>query len=969
MKSLVFRVANRLFPLRTKRRRVIVIWYRTLAGARSSYKSAKESSPLWPTKRPGTRRYGRWIRTHDHALRGHRKVESKLPLLVIVERHESTSSREIQRTIKSLKANDNTLLRLLVLKTGELFTLQDPDSAQGFVIVVKAGSVFSPHSLAAIEQHHRADPAAGLITFDSDVRRFMGRRRSPRFRPSWSPETLLGANYLGRSFAVSTRTIARVGHLKVDDRGVWRFLLEAQFDNREVSRLPLVLLSESVRTEDIVNPDDAQMVVEVLSQRGESATAVVDSGVVRTFFEPSVMPLVSIVIPTRHNRTNLEVLLASLSKTDYPSFDVMIVDNGEQTDANIVWYERWRGNLELTVSWWTEQPFNYSRVNNVAARATRGEVLVLLNDDTEIVDPRWLREVVGHLCRNGVGSVGVQHRRADGRIQHGGVVIGPGGFADNLFAGLKPNSETLLGPTAWYRNTLAVTAACVAIRRSDFEDVTGLDEKLVLCGSDVVLGIDQYIKGRRNVVIPFDTIRHLESATRGTEIPRGDFFGSYWRYQPWLESGDPYMSPNVSPLSSTPRLSNKRDVSPNQLALTALGRSFAKVKQASTISKEAEDLINLGSVSPADVEAVRRSHESTVGPQDVRVVNWFIPDIDTPFFGGLNTAFRIAAKLTRDRGVRNRFIVLAEENRDFFQSAFAAAFPELAGCEVFFYDGNDESIAVIPPADVAVATLWLTAQHVAKSPGTPRKFYLIQDFEPGFYPASSMFAMAEESYRLGLYGLGNTPSMGAIYREQYSGKILDFMPAVDGSIFHAMGRREKSADEPVTIFAYARDHFRNCWELVYAALSEVKAIHGDRVRVVAAGARYLPESADFIDLGLLDYRQTGNLYRETDIGLTMQISRHPSYLPLELMACGVPMVAPDSTWFSWLFENEANSLVTMRSVEGIVEQLNRLVEDAELRRRLSAGALETIARRHSSWDRALDDVYPYLCDPESFGDK
>ena len=90
-----------------------------------------------------------------------------------------------------------------------------------------------------------------------------------------------------------------------------------------------------------------------------------------------------------------------------------------------------------------------------------------------------------------------------------------------------------------------------------------------------------------------------------------------------------------------------------------------------------------------------------------------------------------------------------------------------------------------------------------------------------------------------------------------------------------------------------------------------------------------------MDLGLLDYRATGALYRETDIGLTLQISRHPSYLPLELMACGVPMVAPDSSWFSWLFQDGDNSLLAMRTYEDIVERLDTLVRDAALRKRLS----------------------------------
>ncbi|MBD8538754.1 glycosyltransferase family 2 protein [Frigoribacterium sp. CFBP 8751] len=707
------------------------------------------------------------------------------------------------------------------------------------------------------------------------------------------------------------------------------------------------------------------MVRDALHARGETSVVAVKSGVTRVLFEPDAWPTVSIVTPTRHGRSNLERLLPSLAKTDYPAdFDLTIIDNGRESPENVQWYAETEFSVSPNVIWWSETPFNYSRVNNVAVAATAGEVVVMLNDDTEIVDPVWLREMVGHLMREGVGTVGVQHRQAEGLIQHGGVTIGPNGFADNTFAGMTPGDDSLIGSTRWYRNSLAVTGACVAIRRSDFEAVGGLDERFILCGSDVVLGLDQVIAGRRNVVIPFDTVRHYESITRGSSVPMEDFYASYWRYHPWLQNGDPYSSPNVSRLSAIPRFASTRDVKPVQLAFAVMGRAYTKVAQSGSISEEAQSLLATASVSRAHVERVVESHRSVSGFADVKTINWFIPDVDMPFFGGLNTAFRIADKLSRDHGVKHRFIAFAQPNHAYISSAIAAAFPSLADAEVMFYDGSQEQIDAVPAADAAVATLWLTAMHVAKSTSAPRKFYLMQDYEPGFYPASSMYAMAEESYRLGLYGICNTSSMHDIYRS-YGGSSMYFTPAVDRGIYHAEGRRTKAPDEPITIFAYARDHFRNCWELVFAALTEIKRRHGDRVRIVAAGARYLPNSADFIDMGLLDYRATGAMYRETDIGLTMQISRHPSYLPLELMGSGVPMVAPDSAWFTWLFEDRRNSRLTMRTVDDIVENLEALILDAEARRAMSHEALETIDSNHNSWDDALAGIFDYLTDPEA----
>ena len=153
---------------------------------------------------------------------------------------------------------------------------------------------------------------------------------------------------------------------------------------------------------------------------------------------------------------------------------MVIVDNGPRTPDNERWYaER---PLHPTVIWW-DQPFNYSAVNNAGARAATGSVLLFLNDDIRVgADPGWLKDLVGWTTVDDVGSVGMQLLDPQGRIQHGGVILGLTGFAGHLFAGLRPRSATLLGSTSWNRNVLAVTAACVAMRRRDLEAVGGFDE-------------------------------------------------------------------------------------------------------------------------------------------------------------------------------------------------------------------------------------------------------------------------------------------------------------------------------------------------------------------------------------------------------------------------------------------------------------------------------------------------------------
>ncbi|HEX2700602.1 MAG TPA: glycosyltransferase [Acidimicrobiales bacterium] len=998
-------------------------WQRRLGGlagaavneARSATVRLKEH---WNLPRPGEERppppYAEWCSTHDaspQALDAQRdaarRARSPLRFRVVVldtgDGGRAATVRSLVRqswghwaaTVVSSSGHDADLgttdprvsawsvpaagLPAQLAQVDGILARHDADDVHGgraaageFVIFLAAGDVLAPDCLSEVATAVAQDPLLDLVYWDDDLLAGPRRRRAPRFRPSWSPDTLLGANFAGWSFAVRRARLAAAGGLRAGfgEAALWDLLLRSELTETSAFRLPRVL-AHLGRRRDGVTDAGVRAVSERLAATGVAARAEAAGDGVRLRWELGRWPKASIVIPTRHNRPLLSRCLSSIATTSYGEFEVVVIDNGERTADNEAWYRDRFPELDLTVEWW-DRPFNYSAVNNHAARLATGEVLVFLNDDTEVLDPDWLRELVGWAQQPGIGTAGLQLLDGDGRIQFAGTIVGLGGFADHVFQGMEPGSDSLLGPTGWYRNVLAVTGACLGVRRDLFESVGGFDERFVLCGSDVALGLDLRLTGLRSVCSPFSPVRHLESATRGDEIPPDDFFMSYWRYQAWLFGGDPYFSPNLSLTSREPALRRPTDSTAPDLISGPLQRTFQVFRQRSD-AQEAVGYARDCRASRRDVAATRALHEANRAPFEPETVNWFIPELDSPFYGGINTAFRIADHLAREHGVVNRFVVWGRGPERFVRSAINAAFPAIAGSPIVFHDTwLPESFEAIPEADVSIATLWLTAYQLTRFQGTRRKFYLIQDFEPVFYPAGTMYALAEETYRLGLYGLCNTEVLQRVYEHEYGGTGHHFLPAVDPTVFHAEGRAERRDDEPVTVFVYARaGHWRNCWELMSVALQELKERLGDGVRIVAAGSWATPEGGDLDTVvkhvGLLDYRATGPLYRTCDVGLALTVSKHPSYLPLELMACGVPVVAFDSPDFSWLLRDEENCLLVERTVDGVADALERLVLDPGLRHRLAAQGLADISANHGSWDKALSGVYRFLCDPEGVG--
>ena len=263
---------------------------------------------------------------------------------------------------------------------------------------------------------------------------------------------------------------------------------------------------------------------------------------------------VSILIPTCDHIRDLETCVESIyARTTYPDFEILLIENNSKEEQTFRSYERMQKEHPdtLKVVTWTGKGFNYSALNNFGARYATGEYLLLLNNDTEVITPGWLEEMVMYAQQKRVGCVGAKLLYPDDTIQHAGVGFGIGGVAGHLHKYFPATSDGYMGRLNYVRDVYGDTAACLLIRKEIYDEVHGLDESYAVAFNDVDFCVRVREAGYTNVFTPFAQLYHYESKSRGMEDnpeKQKRFQGEVLRFQArWgdlLAKGDPCTNPN-----------------------------------------------------------------------------------------------------------------------------------------------------------------------------------------------------------------------------------------------------------------------------------------------------------------------------------------------------------------------------------------------------------------------------------------
>lgn len=375
------------------------------------------------------------------------------------------------------------------------------------------------------------------------------------FKPDYSPDYLLSCNYFNHLTVYRKSVLERVGYLRSEFDGAqdYDLLLRATEIADTVTHVPHVLYhwrkvpgstAASFDAKSYAHEAGRNAIAQALERRGQHGV-VLDTGYpghYRVDRELTDTPLVSIIIPMRDKPDVLRTCLDSIKKSSYQHLEILIVDNGSHEPATLAYLASLTDCRVLRY----DIAFNYSRLNNWAAKEAKGEYLLFLNNDIEVITVDWIEQMLQHAQRPNVGVVGAKLLYPDGRIQHAGVVLGIGGVAGHSHKYFSRYSNGYYSCLVDIRNYSAVTAACMMVPATVFEQAGGFDEEnLAVAFNDVDLCLRIREQGFLCVFTPYAELWHYESLTRGPKLNYHEIYYMQGRWQNWIQR-DPYYHPMLS---------------------------------------------------------------------------------------------------------------------------------------------------------------------------------------------------------------------------------------------------------------------------------------------------------------------------------------------------------------------------------------------------------------------------------------
>lgn len=472
-----------------------------------------------------------------------------------IEKHYGREKRIVYRKLEEnggISVNTN---EAVALAAGEYLMLCDHDDT------------LEPDALYEIVKAIN-DTGADVLYTDEDKVSMDGRHYfDPNFKPDFNLFRLRENNYICHIFVVKKSLTDETGLLRSEFDGAqdFDFILRCCEKAQKITHIPKVLYHWRCHMDSTAADPSSKAyayeagrkaVREHYQRLGIDAKVEMTErpGWYRSHVKVQENPLISVIIPNKDHTDDLELCLFSMTrKSTYRNYEILIVENNSEKEETFEYYRKLpdRYPKARVLTW--EKEFNYSAINNFAAKEAKGEYLLFLNNDVEILTPDWMEEMLQNCQQENVAAVGAKLYYPDDTIQHAGVVLGLGGIAGHIMCRASKEDPGYFGRMISVQEISAVTAACMMVKKFDFDAVGGLDETFQVAFNDIDLCMKFRAAGKKIIFTPYAELYHYESKSRGLEdTPEKQFrfdkevkrFQEKWAQQ--LEMGDPYYSPNLS---------------------------------------------------------------------------------------------------------------------------------------------------------------------------------------------------------------------------------------------------------------------------------------------------------------------------------------------------------------------------------------------------------------------------------------
>ena len=446
--------------------------------------------------------------------------------------------------------------------TNEAFSM----ASGTFVGLLDHDDLLAPQALYRMMERLEEKEIDVFYTDEDKVTTDLAEHFQPHFKPDFNLDLLRSNNYITHFFVARTELVRNVGGFRREYDGAqdYDFIFRCVEQAGEICHIPEILYHWRTHKESTSDNPVSKMYAFEAGKRAIEGNlercgvqAVVshtkDLGFYQVEYPVQGSPLVSVLIPNKDQKESLKKCLDSVfEKTTYSNYEIIIIENNSTESETFAYYRELQKRSNVKVITWKEG-FNYSAINNFGEKEASGDYLLFLNNDVEVINPRWMEEMLGNCQRPEVGITGAKLYYPDDTIQHAGTIIGIGGIAGHAFLNMPRSRTGYLHKASIQMNLSAVTAACMMMKRSVFEQIGGFEEKLTVAFNDVDLCLRTVQAGYLVVYNPKVELYHYESKSRGSEDNEEkvrrfqreiEFMRSRWITI--LKEGDPNYNKNLT---------------------------------------------------------------------------------------------------------------------------------------------------------------------------------------------------------------------------------------------------------------------------------------------------------------------------------------------------------------------------------------------------------------------------------------